>query len=261
MNRLLIFSAALALMGCGDSAEDAPALQTDTSVTTGGGSGETTGETTTGGETVAGETTEGSTTEGSTTEGSTTEGETTGGESTAGGGSTDWEGLPTDILKGDCTDKVVIDIDADEAVLDGWETTDSSFEFEGVVVFGPENTADFNGSATFVVDAPCSDTFVVWVRGRDEGSEDSHYVMVDGEPDPPHVFEVDCTGEGAGYKWTRLNQRIEGEPVCTYITDPWTHEWEAGEHEVTFFRREFGAVSRIIVTNDPDLVPGEPGPQ
>ncbi len=152
-----------------------------------------------------------------------------------------------------CTDDIRITLEADDATLDGWEIVESSFPGEDFVIYGPENS---DGSATFNIDLPCKDTFTVWVRGRDQGSSDSHFVQVDGQPNPALIFEVDCTGQGDDYKWTRLNQRAIEAPVCEYVTDPWLQDWDKGPHTITFFRREPGAVSRIVITNEADYVPG-----
>ena len=72
---------------------------------------------------------------------------------------------------------------------------------------------------------------------------------------PSAIFEGDCTGQGNGYKWTALNWREMGANSCDYVEDPWAPTWAAGVHEIEFEYREAAAMRRILITNDPDLVP------
>lgn len=165
-----------------------------------------------------------------------------------------WD-IPPELLDPVCTEPIQIPLEADDAELNGWDITQSQFPGEDNVIF-PAQGGGPDASAMFSVEVPCQDTWTVWVRGRDQGSDDSHFVQVDGEPNPPLIFEVDCSGGGDDYKWTRLNQRELDAPVCVHVTDPWDQEWEKGVHQITFYPREPGAVSRLIVTNDPGFDPG-----
>ena len=105
--------------------------------------------------------------------------------------------------------------------------------------------------AAFEVQVPCSDTFHVWVRGFDEGTDDSFFAEVDGAPIPQEIFDLDCSGQGQGYIWAELNQRL-GQ--CG-LDDPWVQDWTAGVHDVVFYPRESISISRIQITNDPNYVP------
>jgi hypothetical protein len=129
----------------------------------------------------------------------------------------------------------------------------SQFPEEGNVVF----PVSMNGTATFEVAVPCrSDTWHVWVRGYDNGTQDSFRAQVDGEPAGPMVFEIDCQGGGVSqYLWRQLNQRDPADPPCEYVQDPWVQAWSSGSHMVTFLPRENSAIARVLVTNDTLYVP------
>ena len=106
---------------------------------------------------------------------------------------------------------------------------------------------------------PCDDTYWIWVRYYNQGSNDSYFIKLDGGPDEVAIFEGDCEGGGGmqgNYGWNDINWRAEDGGPCEYVEDPWPQDWAAGVHEVTLSYRESIAVARIIVTNDPDFVPG-----
>ncbi len=113
-----------------------------------------------------------------------------------------------------------------------------------------------DGEARFEVDIPCSDTWFIWVRYWENGQDDSYFVTLDDGPNPPAIFEGDCSPGGGGYAWQLLNYRdpLDGGP-CEYLEDPWAPSWDAGAHTVAFSYRESIAMGRLVVTNDPDYVP------
>ncbi len=115
-----------------------------------------------------------------------------------------------------------------------------------------------NGTASFELDIPCVAQWHVWVRGFDNFSQDSFRVKVDQLPDPALIFEIDCTSDGEpAYRWVELNQRESDAPPCEYVTNPWIQSWGASTHELVFLPREDSAISRVIVTADPNFVPAD----
>jgi hypothetical protein len=154
-----------------------------------------------------------------------------------------------------CTDLVNIPMSAEDAVLTGSWAVTMSMLGEGMVVSMPMGQTD--GTIVWQPDIPCDDTWFVWVRYLDYGGGDSYYARLDGEPaDPPAVFEGGCDDQGMGYDWNDLNWRDEMELPCMYVEDPWSADWTTGVHDIEFSYRESAAIARIIVTNDPDFVPG-----
>jgi hypothetical protein len=158
---------------------------------------------------------------------------------------------------------VQIDMEADEADLDGWTAVMSQYQGEGMIIY-PETLPDLDNTAdefaTFTVDIPCSDTWHIWVRGHDQGGNDSFFVTVDGEMDPAQIFELDCTQQGGGqqnpYRWRELNQRYIDANPCDYAEDPWTFDWTSNSmHDIVFMPRESQALSRITITNDDQYMP------
>jgi hypothetical protein len=158
---------------------------------------------------------------------------------------------------------MMMEMDADAAVLDGWTASMSMFMGEGMVIT-PETVTDYGNmsgeTATFTVDIPCNDTWHVWVRGHDGGNADSFFAQVDGEMDPPFIFELECTMMGSGmmnpYVWRELNQRDPMAMACEYVADPWTFDWTANsQHDIVFMPRESQAISAVTVTNDPAYMP------
>ncbi|EDM78082.1 hypothetical protein PPSIR1_34232 [Plesiocystis pacifica SIR-1] len=185
----------------------------------------------------AGETTEeGTTEEGTTEEGTTEEGETT---TTGGGG-------------GACMGDEFIEVELYSAELDGW-TEETSMLGEGEILAWDQQTND--ATATWTIDIPCDDTWHIWVRGWEQGQDDSYFAQLDGEPNPDAIFELDCTGgpQQSTYEWVELNWRDQqnGGP-CEYEQDPWTADWDAGAHTLTLGYRESIAISEVWITNTTD---------
>jgi hypothetical protein len=152
----------------------------------------------------------------------------------------------------------VLEISSEEAELDGWTGMQTMFMGESWVIRpdtpdDPQNTS--GETATFEIDVPCADTWHVWVRVYDAQNRDSLFVQVDGEPQPPPIFEAECTDAGDGFVWAQLNQRLEGAAACEHAIDPWTFDWDAGSHDLVFMPRETPALGRLVVTNDPDYAP------
>jgi hypothetical protein len=176
-----------------------------------------------------------------------------GSESSSGGGS---ESTSTG-GGGACADVVEIDLEATDATLDDtWEII-MSMVGEGMVAAfnGAPDMDDTNDNVTWDIDIPCDDDWYIWVRGFDNGQEDSYYARLDGEPAPAAIFELECTGAGGGYIWTRLNWRDQMDGPCVYTQDPWIATWTTGPHQFQLAFRESIAVARIIVTNDETFVP------
>jgi hypothetical protein len=150
---------------------------------------------------------------------------------------------------------------ADASLSGGWMAVNSTIK--GGQEVAAISMGDTSGSVLFTVPIPCMDTWYVWVRFLDAGGADSYFVTLDAEPDPPAIFEGDCTQEPFGtpeYGWRLLNWRDNSDPMnpgnpCEYLEDPWTADWDMGDHTVEFTFREAYALSRILVTNDPDFVP------
>lgn len=180
------------------------------------------------------ETTDDPTTEDPTTEDPTTEDPTTGGNA--------------------CDELIVEEIGAEDAILTGdWALIMSMQMAEGMVAVWPMGAEE--GTVTWEYDAPCADSWHVWIRMFDQDEFDSSFVLVDGAPDGWAVTEVDCSDNGQNYRWGELNWRDPQADVCDYVEDPWVQDWDAGVHEVTFAYRESPAISRLIFTNDPNFTP------
>ena len=155
---------------------------------------------------------------------------------------------------GACGEVVTFEMLPSEATLTGaWEL--------GMSMVGEGEIAVLNqmlgtgGSILFEPDIPCDDTWTIWVRYWEQGSDDSYAVTLDDMPMPEAVFEGDCSGAGQGYAWAALNWRDQADPPCVYLEDPWTPTWQAGTHAIEFSYRESLAMGRILITNDPALVP------
>lgn len=150
-----------------------------------------------------------------------------------------------------CEETFLIQLGAAEAALSGdWSlTTSQSGEGEIAVVDG-----NADGEVRWDIDIPCDDTWVIWVRLFDQGSADSFFATLDGEPSPPAIFEGGIQGPGQGWNWRDLNWRDPDDPA-TFIEDPWAPEWGEGTHALALTYRESIAVARIEVTNDPRYQP------
>ena len=174
----------------------------------------------------------------------------------------DGDGDPTGDGDGDtttgglCDMDVYIELDADDAAdSPGWSNEMSQIapeEGDILVIESPDNN-----NITWEVDVPCEDTYHVWVRGWEQGNDDSFFAQTDGQPDPGLIFELDCTQgpNQSHYLWKELNQRELDAGPCEYVNDPWTQDWTAGVHTVSLQFRESQAVSAIVVTNTPDPPP------
>ncbi len=136
----------------------------------------------------------------------------------------------------------------DATTADGWDPVMSMLG-EGMIMAWDQQTMD--ATISWDLDIPCDDTWHVWVRGIDQGQADSYFATVDGQPDPPPIFELDCTqGPNQGtYVWAELNYRDQADPACTYLFDPWTQDWLTGIHAFTLAYRESAAVSKLWITN------------
>ncbi len=156
---------------------------------------------------------------------------------------------PTTDGGGACNMDVSFEIMAvDATAAEGWDPFMSMLG-EGMVMAWDNQTQD--ATLSWDLDIPCDDTWHVWVRGVDQGSADSFFAMVDGAPNPPPIFELECTQgpQQSTYVWKELNYREPMANACEYLFDPWTQDWAAGPHQFTLMYRESAAVSRIWVTN------------
>ena len=193
-------------------------------------------------------TTEGTTTDASTTTGGTT----TGGTTTT--GTTGEPGTSTGV-NGACNDVVTFEIEPADATISGAWTLAMSMLGEGQIINLPNPMNANDGSILYQPDIPCDDTWYIWARVLDQQANDSYLATLDGQPNPSAIFEGDCTQNGNGYKWTVLNWRDTNAASCDYVEDPWAPMWAAGVHDIEFQFREATAMGRILITNDPDLVP------
>jgi len=154
-----------------------------------------------------------------------------------------------------CPDESFEILAVDATDSNGWDVIMSDLG-EGMILGWDMVTQD--ASVSFDFDIPCEDDWHVWIRGVDNGDQDSYFVLVDGEPMPIPVFELDCTGEPMGngiYRWTELNWREQDADACDYVEDPWIQAWGAGQHNITLGFRESIALSRIWITNTNDMPP------
>jgi hypothetical protein len=115
-----------------------------------------------------------------------------------------------------------------------------------------------DGSILYEPEIPCDATWYVWVLYWEQGSEDSYFATLDGEPMPEAIFEGDCEQFGQGYSWRLLNWRDQAAMACDYVADPWAPDWTAGVHQIEFSYRESPAMGQILITNDELFVPPHP---
>jgi len=155
----------------------------------------------------------------------------------------------------ECEDIVEIEMLPSEAIHSGaWELGMSGIG-EGEISVIPNPMFGTDGTILYEPDLPCDDTWYIWVRGLNFGTDDSYFATLDGMPMPSAIFEADCEFGGGGYTWAALNWRDPADPSCTYVEDPWTPTWTAGIHAIEFGYREINAMGRIVITNDPAFVP------
>jgi len=153
---------------------------------------------------------------------------------------------------GACDEIITFEMQPSEATYDGgWML--------GMSMLGEGEIAQYNqfggGSFMYEPDIPCDDTWYIWARARDNGSEDSYFATLDGEPMPEAIFEGDCTNGGDDYHWTVLNWRDQMAMACDYVANPWAPDWTTGVHQIVFSYREALAMGRILITNDETYVP------
>lgn len=169
------------------------------------------------------------------------------------GGDTDTGPADTGAPVGACQAIETIQLEPADAILSGgWMLTMSMLGEGEIIVL---DNGQFDGAVRFEPDLPCDDTWYIWVRYWEQGNDDSYFVTLDGQPQPPAIFEGDCGGGGNGWDWALLNWRDDNAPPCNYVEDPWAPSWTAGMHEIELTYRESIAVGRVIVTNDPAFIP------
>lgn len=153
---------------------------------------------------------------------------------------------------GACQDIVTIELFPADATHSGsWQLSPSMvLPYEISLINGGED-----GSILYEPEIPCDDTWTIWVLYWEQGSDDSYFATLDGEPVPEAIFEGDCGQFGQGYSWRALNWRDQAAGPCEYVADPWTPDWTAGVHQIEFSYRESPAMGQIIITNDPAFMP------
>jgi hypothetical protein len=168
------------------------------------------------------------------------------------GTTTDEPGTTTTGAGSECVDLIQIEMLPSEATYSGDWTLGMSMVGEGEI-----SVNQMGGPGTFLYepDIPCDDTWYIWARAFDNGSEDSYFATLDGMPMPEAIFEGDCTGGGGGYVWAPLNWRDQAAGPCEYVENPWAPEWTTGLHQIEFSFREAAAMGRIVITNDENYIP------
>ncbi len=168
------------------------------------------------------------------------------------GSTTDEPGTSTGPVGTECTELYQIEMMPSEATYSGGWMVGMSMLGEGEI-----SQYDGFGEGSFIYepDIPCDDTWYIWARSRDDGSNDSYFATLDGEPMPAAIYEGDCTGGGFGYIWAVLNWRDQAAMACDYVENPWAPDWTTGVHQIEFSFREALAMGRIVITNDQDFVP------
>ena len=119
-----------------------------------------------------------------------------------------------------------------------------------------ESSADELGTATFTVDIPVFGVYSIWCQVLSANdSQDSFYVSVDGGAE-----DIYDTAQGTwtnAWQWTVLNGRGGTNSADLLAINPRTFLLSAGPHNITFRGREARTgFDQMLVTNDPDFVPG-----
>lgn len=118
------------------------------------------------------------------------------------------------------------------------------------------------GTVDFTVELSCADEYTIWVRvfdavpGSQDNDPDAYYAQADDGPEVAWIYGCDTTKLVPGWSW----QRVRSTPTCDTATD-WAPKLGAGTHHIVLRNREGAAqnnkaaVARILVTNDPNIVP------
>ncbi|MFT5432482.1 MAG: hypothetical protein ACI9OJ_003181, partial [Myxococcota bacterium] len=154
-----------------------------------------------------------------------------------------------------CSEVITFELQPSDASVTGNWGLGSSMLGEGPINL-LDSTGGTQGNIRFKPNIPCADEWHVWVRYFQDGSNDSYFATLDGSPSPAAIFEGDCSNGGQGYGWAQLNWRDAQAAACDYIANPWVVQWKPGEHVIEFSFRESAAMGRILLTNDPNFVPG-----
>ncbi len=154
-----------------------------------------------------------------------------------------------------CVGDEVIEIEAEDAQdIFGWEPTMSMLG-EDVVLNWDMTVPD--AYVSWDIDIPCDGDWHIWVRAINAAGDDSFFALVDGQPMPIPIFEINCDQgpNQAVYEWRELNWRDQMAPACEYVEDPWVQTWTAGPHNFTLGYRESYAISKIWLTTSMDTPP------
>jgi parallel beta-helix repeat protein len=110
------------------------------------------------------------------------------------------------------------------------------------------------GTATFSFSVPTAGDYVIWCRVLAAADvSDSFYASVDGGTEIP--YRASEGTPSPSWKWTRVNQRIPGP---TFAVSPRVFSFSQGTHTLVIRGREANTfLDRLVVTNDPDLVPSD----
>ncbi len=109
------------------------------------------------------------------------------------------------------------------------------------------------GTATYTVDIPKTDTYIVWckVLGSSYAS-DSFFISVDGKED---VYDATEGINSPKWQWTQVNGRNGGAPLTL---NPRTFSLTQGKHTIVVRGRETAAgIDRIVITTDTKYVPAD----
>lgn len=115
------------------------------------------------------------------------------------------------------------------------------------------------GATNVQVTSSQDDEFHLWIRviAPDSG-QDSYFVSVDGGPE--EIFHVhgsptpDISAFSETWVWRKMLQTVNGEPRSFSLS--------AGSHSIRFRSRESGPkLDRIVLSSDPDFVPGDSLPR
>lgn len=157
---------------------------------------------------------------------------------------------------------VQIAFEAEDGTLEGaMNTRESSREYIGTFLeyLGGEG----GGSASYEVEVPCSDTYVLWaVVWFESGNEDSFFWAWD---DTTTTWVWDLTQQGCyprlgrDWYWDQVSQRTDTGRCGDPEVDPATFTLTAGTHTFHLLGRErMSAVAEFVLTNDMSYTPPEP---
>jgi hypothetical protein len=121
------------------------------------------------------------------------------------------------------------------------------------------------GNVEFAFNVPCADDYMVWARvydgykGEQQFEPDSFYAKVSGGDDFTWRYGCQSASDTESWTWKRVRQ-MTGDG-CDETVE-WTLPLAPGTHSIRLRNREGqtgngvrAAVARVLLTNDPNLVP------